>query len=457
MLLAPGVRGKRSTGPVHDRSYCGSVVDGEEVPGSPPSLVRLPDGTVKHTSPLTGTEVWSVPRRAHRPLTQPPTDPRPLRHPPDADRCAFCPGRYLETPPEKARLVADDGGWHVQEHLGATEVVAGTAEVRRFPNLFEIVSVDYWRTNHGFVVPDVVHARAARYLADPLGREHVAAILRRRAASAGADGQGEAMTDADVAARAADLFAGAHDVVVARRHLVDGARSEEELAGPGTLTPDEHARFVAFTVDAMRSLYAEQPHARYVAAFQNWLRPAGASFDHLHKQLLAIDELGPRMETVLDRLRADPDVVRRRVLDHAEREGLVVARTAHAVAVAALGHAHPAFEVWSLRDGVLPWEHSAQEVREVSDLLHALHAATGTSVPSNEEWHHRPPGVDLPLPWHVVLRRRDSTAAGFEGATGIHVTTIDPRGLREVTVERLRRLRGDGVVAALRLGDEPVR
>ena len=32
---------------------------------------------------------------------------------------------------------------------------------------------------------------------------------------------------------------------------------------------------------------------------------------------------------------------------------------------------------------------AAAEVRAVSDLVHALHAATGVGVPTNEEWHHR--------------------------------------------------------------------
>src|SRR5450756_542788 len=40
-------------------------------PAAPLPLVRLPDGTVKQVSPLTGTVVWTVPGRAHRPLSVP--------------------------------------------------------------------------------------------------------------------------------------------------------------------------------------------------------------------------------------------------------------------------------------------------------------------------------------------------------------------------------------------------
>ena len=31
-------------------------------------LMRMPDGTVKQINPFTGTEVWTVPGRGHRPL-----------------------------------------------------------------------------------------------------------------------------------------------------------------------------------------------------------------------------------------------------------------------------------------------------------------------------------------------------------------------------------------------------
>jgi galactose-1-phosphate uridylyltransferase len=435
---------------------------GEAVSDDPP-LRRLPDGTVKQVSPLTGTQVWTVPRRAHRPQHGRAIDARPLDPALAGRHCAFCPDRYLETPPEKARLVAEaaDGGGRgaarhtVLRHLPAARLGDTVAELRRVPNLFEILSVDYWRADHGWTVPDEVRDRAAAYVADPPGRAHVLEILRRRAAAEGVtDDAWAARGEEDRLVRAVDLFAGSHDVVVARRHHVDGATHEDQLAGAGTLTPAEHHRFVAFTVATVRDLYVQQPHAAYVAAFQNWLRPAGASFDHLHKQVIAIDEPGPRLAGILAGLRHDPDVVRRQVLRHAEEHGLVVARTDHAVALAGVGHTYPALEVWSLDADRLPWEHDEAQVRDLSDLLHAVHAATGVAMPTNEEWHHRPPSATERLPWHVVLKWRDATAAGFEGATGIHVTTVAPRVLRDTAVARLRDLREAGAVAPVGLGDE---
>lgn len=413
-------------------------------------LQRLADGTVKQVSPLTGTVVWTVPGRAHRPLPGTPADRHPVA-PGQADRlCAFCPGRYRETPPEKARLVLDPDP-RLITHVTADQLDATVAQVRRIPNLFEILSADYWRANHGSVVPAAVRERAEAYLADPAGAEHVRGVLRTRALAAGRDPDVAPMAEQSAAL---DLFAGSHDVVVARRHLVDGARFDDELAGSGTLTPDEHHRFLAMTVDTIRDLYESRPAARYVAAFQNWLRPAGASFDHLHKQVVAIDEHGPQVDRERLRLVDEPDLYSRQVIDVAVEHRLVVAANEHAVAIAGVGHRYPAFEVYSTAREQLPWEHDEAQVRAVSDLLHALHAATGVHTPSNEEWHHRPPDVAEPMPWRIVLKWRVSTLAGFEGGTKVYVNTIDPYTLRERAVTELTRLRAAGAVADMRIGDE---
>src|SRR5699024_12686808 len=68
---------------------------------------------------------------------------------------------------------------------------------------------------------------------------------------------------AELELSARGFFSGGHDVIVSRDHT----------RGSGELTQDEHARFIEFTVDAMRDLYERNPHATYVVAFQNWLKP----------------------------------------------------------------------------------------------------------------------------------------------------------------------------------------
>ncbi|GAA5029411.1 DUF4921 family protein [Microbacterium fluvii] len=408
-------------------------------------LRRLPDGTVKQIGPLTGTRVWTVPGRGNRPLAAARDEPRRLGRGEERRLCAFCEDRYLETTPEKTRLVGPD--YAELRRVPARELHDTVAEFRRFGNLFEIVSAEYWREDHGFRQPREIVEWAREYLADPQGRAHIAALQQVRERASGA---AQSIEEA-----ALDLVGGSHDVVVARRHVVDGARTDAELVGSGVLTADEHAQYFALTVRSLAEIAAAQPNAASVAVFQNWLRPAGASFDHLHKQLVAIDEHGPQAERELRMLSEDHDLYQHAIADLAVREGLLVAANDGAVAFAGVGHRYPAFEVYSTSRANLPQEHSADEVRAVSDLVHALHAATGVFVPTNEEWHYRPPRAGWPMPWRVVLKWRISNPAGFEGGTKIYVNTIDPWELRRRAVEALRMLRDEGRVAdGIRTGDE---
>ncbi len=407
--------------------------------------MRLPDGTVKQVGPLTGTRVWTVPGRAHRPHTTPRPEPRILEPGEERRLCAFCVDRYLETTPEKARLVGPD--FTEIRRVPASALTETDAEFRRFGNLFEIVSAEYWRENHGFRQPGHVFEWAQEYLADPAGRLHIETLAAIRAASSG--------VTTSVEEAALDLIGGSHDVVVARRHVIDGADNDDLLASSGTLSPAEHAEYFAFTVRSLAEIQAAQPYAAYVSVFQNWLRPAGASFDHLHKQLVAIDEHGPQVDHELRLLSSDRRLYQHAIADLAVSEGLVVAANDGAVAFAGVGHRYPAFEVYSTSTANLPQEHSADGIRAVSDLVHALHAATGVHVPTNEEWHYRPPGAPWPMPWRIVLKWRITTPAGFEGGTKIYVNTIDPWEMRRSAVEDLQRLRAEGRLAAgIRIGDE---
>lgn len=416
-------------------------------------LLRLADGTVLQVGPLTGTQVWTIPGRSHRPL------PRHVSDAVDVDPdavgalCAFCPERYLETTPEKSRLVRRGEEVTISRRRPASALADDVADVRRFANLFEIVPAASWRTNHGFVVGSDVTAWARGYLADPSGRAHIEALARAREAAGGALAPA-ARDEAALLQVTEDFMAGSHDVVVARRHLRDGASTTADLASSGTLTPLEHADFIDFTVEALRDVYAAQPAARYVSVFQNWLRPAGATFDHLHKQLVGIDTYGPQTQREIGMLRSDPRLYSHAVIDLALSERLVIAANDGAVAVAGVGHRHPSIEVYSTAPVELPWEHDAAQRRAVADLLHAVHAATGAQVATNEEWHHRPPDVPVPMPWRIVVKWRLQVPAGFEGGTKIYINTIDPWALRERVTSELEDLRAAGTIAPLRIGAE---
>ena len=419
-------------------------------------LTRLADGTVKQISPFTGTEVWTVPGRANRPISHPVAEVRPLEEADRTHSCAFCSARYLETPPEKARVVRrDDGGFERLDAVAASALFDTVAEFRRVPNLFEILSFDYWHINHGYEIPDAARERMEAYLAEPAGVEHVERVARTKLAAAGADpGSWDSMDERARRTFLAAFFAGGHDVIIGRRHFTDDAVDTTGLAGSGTLSVAEHRAYTRLAIHAMQSLYEANRWVRYVAVFQNWLRPAGASFDHLHKQLVGIDERGVTSQLELQKVRANPNLYNEMAVDYAAYQGLLVASNEHAVAFAGFGHRYPTLEVYSTSAVPEPWLMSREEIDAVADLVHALHAATGTDVPSNEEWHHKPLDVDQPMPWHITLKWRVSTLAGFEGGTKIYLNTIDPWTLRDRVVARLEDLRADRLIAPMAVGEE---
>ena len=133
---------------------------------------------------------------------------------------------------------------------------------------------------------------------------------------------------------------------------------------------------------------------------------------------------------------------------YAAQRNLVIAENDYAVLFAGFGHRYPTLEIYSKSQRCEPWEQTPGEVRGMSDLIHAAHAAVGPDVACNEEWHHRPPSMDLPQPWRVMIKLRVSTLAGFEGGTKVYINTISPWGLRDRIVDAMFRLRERGKIAS---------
>lgn len=167
----------------------------------------------------------------------------------------------------------------------------------------------------------------------------------------------------ELKAHARGFLSGGHDVLVARRHFVEGAKDSSQLASAGTLNADEHARFIAFTVDAMEDLYAKNTYATYV---------------------VAIDDRGRTLRNLEKLVLDNPNIFNEKGLDVARREDLVIAENEHAVLFAGFGHRYPTLEVYSKNQG-RPWEHTPEQIRGVSNLLHMAHRAIGADVPCNEE------------------------------------------------------------------------
>jgi galactose-1-phosphate uridylyltransferase len=417
----------------------------------------MPDGTVKQINPFTGTEVWAVAGRRAKPiLNELQREPQKIeRHTPE-DYCSFCQARYYETAPEKARLIRHpDGRWEQIIKPPPDTYFNTAAEFRRVGNLFEIVTLDYWRKNYAYKLTAAQQRWKEEYLANATGLKHVTDIINYKLQRDGkTEEQMEKMTMAERLAIADAFFGGCHEMIIARRHYKDDAQFDTDLYSSGEMTLDEHFQYFRFTIDAMRDITASNRYVRYISVFQNWLRAAGASFDHLHKQIVAIDEWGSSIEQQTRMIREDPNVYNQFGANFAAHHNLVFAENDFALAYAGIGHRFPTIEIYSKSQAGRPYEHSDDEIRGVSNLVHAIHAAMGSQISCNEEWYYTPIDAVYKMPWHVLIKWRITVPAGFEGGTGIFINPMTPIELRDRMVPRLYKLRDEGKIDRIRIAEE---
>jgi galactose-1-phosphate uridylyltransferase len=416
----------------------------------------MPDGTVKQINPFTGTEVWAVPGRGNKPLSnEVPATSKEIEHTGRGSYCSFCESRYYEVPPEKSRLVKYDGHYRSLVRIPPDQYDNTVAEFRRVGNLFEIVTIDYWKKNYNYRLTKDAAEWRDRYIANPKGVDHIDAILNYKLKMSGKTEQEiRRKFQINKVNMIDSFFGGCHELVIARRHYVDGAKFDTQLFSSGEMTQEEHFQYFRFTIDAMRDMLNSNRYVRYISVFQNWLRAAGASFDHLHKQLVGLDEWGNSMLTQIQMLRDDPNIFNELGANFSAQYNLVFAENDFAVACVGIGHRYPTIEIYSKARASRPFEHSDDELRGVSNLVHACHAAMGGQISCNEEWYYTPIDAVYKMPWHILLKWRVNVPAGFEGGTSIFINPLTPIDLRDKMVPRLYHLRDTGVINSFRIAEE---
>ncbi|MCL5291905.1 MAG: DUF4921 family protein [Actinobacteria bacterium] len=420
----------------------------------------MPDGTVKQINPFSGREVWCVPGRNNKPVVNRiPDSAKKLERRRPEGYCNFCEANHLNTPPEKARLVrgenGEGGGYEYLEHVPASRLNDAKVVFRRIPNLFEIVTFDYWSKNYDYRLSEKNERWKKEYLADPQGLAHVKNVIALKLKLSGwREEDIKKLSDDEVDALSNSFFGGGHELIVAGRHYRDDAEYDSDLYSSGDLTPDEHFAYLKFTIDAMLDIYANNRYVRYISVFQNWLARAGASFDHLHKQLITIDDWGFSISRELKLVRENPNIYNELAVNLAALHNLVFAENGNAVAFADIGHQFPTLAVFSKSAQGRPEELSEEELRDFSDLLHACHAATGSQISCNEEWYYTPRDSLVKMPWHVLIKWRINTPAGFEHATNIFINPMTPIQMRDTVVPRLYELRDQGRISNLAIAEE---
>lgn len=416
----------------------------------------MPDGTVKQINPFTGTEVWAVPGRGNKPITNDvPSSAQLLTRSEKEDYCSFCPTRYFETPPEKARLVKIDGHYQTIHRLEPDHYFDSTAEFRRTGNLFEIVTIDYWKKNYGYRLSPAQTRWRDEYFSNPKGAEHINNIIQYKLEMSGKSAEQIKKKSAFEKVNMMDaFFGGCHELIIAKTHFHDNAQYDTQFRSSGELSPEEHFQYFRFTIAAMKDMLESNRYIRYISIFQNWLRLSGASFDHLHKQICGLDEWGASITEQVNMLRQDANVFNELGANLAAQYNLVFAENDYAIAYVGIGHRYPTIEIYSKSYYSRPYEQSDEEIRGFSDIVHACHAAMGSQLSCNEEWYYTPIDAVYKMPWHILLKWRVNVPAGFEGGTSIYINPVTPIDLRDKLVPRLYQLRDHNRIARLSLAEE---
>jgi UDPglucose--hexose-1-phosphate uridylyltransferase len=198
---------------------------------------------------------------------------------------------------------------------------------------------------------------------------------------------------------------------------------------------------------------AERDDLAWGMVFKNSGPAAGASLDHVHSQLVALDFVPP---VILSKLAAGGDPFAA-ILREAERERRVVASTADLVALVPLAPRQP-LETWILPRQPNAWFHAAgpEVAAGLADLLRVVVARIERAAPGAEFnwWLHQAPfsprsdraGALLPgkhawgghppagWRWHLEIVPRISPLAGFELGIGCHISVMSP----EASARQLR-------------------
>ncbi len=422
------------------------------------SIYRImPDGTTKQINPFTDLEVWTIPGRKNKPITNAkPKNREKIKPSPNGEEyCNFCQSKYFNTPPEKGRLIIQNGQDKILSRLNPDEIFNHPADFRRIPNLFEIVTTDYWKKNYHFQLQGENKKWKERYISQKQGMDHVLGIINLKLKLSGLSPEeinGKNIHEKLEMANA--FFCGGHELIVAGKHYQEGAEYTDELCSSGKLTQEEHFQYFKFTIEAMKDIYAQNRYVRYISVFQNWLHDAGASFDHLHKQLVALDEWGSSVERELNLVGQYPNIYNELAVNFASYNNLVIAENDHAIAFVDIGHIHPTLVIYSKSENFRPTDHNDKELRGFSNLVHACHAAMGSNISCNEEWYYCPRDTIVPMPWHILIKWRINNPAGFEGGTKIHINPMQVTDIRDQMVPRLYDLRDKKIIDGFKIAEE---
>jgi UDPglucose--hexose-1-phosphate uridylyltransferase len=220
---------------------------------------------------------------------------------------------------------------------------------------------------------------------------------------------------------------GVHDVVIeSAAHLTTVAAVEPE-----------RWREIWQLCHARLAMLAERDDLVWSTIFKNSGPLAGASLEHLHSQIVALDFVPPFLESELALLTTAADHFAA-LIDSARIDERIVAETDGLVALVPPAPRQP-FETWIIPAAADPFFHATTPARvaALAALTHWFVSRLAAIAPGTDyNWwlHQLPhrrgsvrPDVAAAWHWHLEIVPRHGQLAGFELGTGCHITTVAPR------------------------------
>jgi UDPglucose--hexose-1-phosphate uridylyltransferase len=181
---------------------------------------------------------------------------------------------------------------------------------------------------------------------------------------------------------------------------------------------------------------ADRDDLAWAMVFKNSGPRAGASLEHLHSQLVALDFVPPFMQAELAAAEAATDPFGD-LLRAARSAGRIVAEAGGVVALVPPAPRQP-YETWLVPTDPEPFLHATTPARidAVAELTRMFVARLDQLVAGADYnwWLHQlpfgryaAPGLAAKWHWHLEILPRLSPLAGFELGTGCHVTTVSPQ------------------------------
>lgn len=215
---------------------------------------------------------------------------------------------------------------------------------------------------------------------------------------------------------------GIHDVVI------ESATHEHSILA---ITPQAWRAIWELCRCRLESLEARKDIAWGILFKNSGLR-AGASLEHLHSQLIAIDFIPPLIRSEMNRASKHPGLFTR-VIEEAAKEGRVLCELGNLVALVPNCPRQP-FETWIVPSFDESCFHAASRtsIDAIADLTRLLIQAFERIEPSMNYnwWLHSAPFRHIrndSFRWHLEIVPRTEHFAGFELGSGCHIHSLPAR------------------------------